>query len=69
MLIKELIERECCEDQDLLRYQGMLRHDGRFPPVAFCRHCGELWVSVPPTYAQERRWVRFFERYPQTVED
>lgn len=43
MLIKETIERECCESRDLSPYRGMLRA-ARPESVSFCRHCGELWV-------------------------
>lgn len=41
MKIKETIERECCQNQDLKKYRG----DGfkAFHDVHFCSFCGQLW--------------------------
>ncbi len=45
MKIKETIERECCQDSDLVLYHGLISagcskviHNPRF-----CRHCGQTW--------------------------
>jgi hypothetical protein len=44
MKIKETIERQCCQSQDLRKYCGEreLLVD-RFDPI-FCIYCGQIWV-------------------------
>ena len=37
MKIKETIERDCCQPQDLRPYKGV------GTAKAFCQHCGQLW--------------------------
>jgi len=44
MLIKEMIERECCLTKDLLPYKGKVTFAKSSNPY-FCKHCGEIWVA------------------------
>jgi len=47
MLIKETIERECCDpDKDFLDYNGSVQYLDICPQnvkVKFCKHCGQIW--------------------------
>lgn len=47
MKIKEVIERECCDDRrnDLIR----VKSPKSIPVIYVCRHCGQLWY-------EERKW-------------
>jgi len=40
MLIKETVERECCQEKDLKKYKGCLPNSDN---CFFCIHCGQLW--------------------------
>lgn len=43
MKIKETIERECCQTQDLKKYRGEQANDTPWLGLRFCTHCGQLW--------------------------
>ncbi len=52
MKIKEEIERECCQHQDLKPYRGLVNEGkpGSIIPKAhrpvFCIHCGQIWIHT-----------------------
>ena len=64
MLIKETVERNCCEERDMVQYRGRvpkLDHD-QMLNSAFCKHCGQLWTAEAYTDAaggQDWRRVRW----------
>ena len=45
--IKETLTRTCCEESDLLQYFGQspnYEYISKYK-LAFCKHCGQLWVA------------------------
>lgn len=49
MKIVERIDRECCDQQyDLLLYRGNTTgiHNRAHQDIRFCKHCGQVWLSV-----------------------
>ena len=45
MKVKEPVERECCLNQDLKLYYGMMEANFvRYHP-RFCIFCGQIWVE------------------------
>ena len=47
MKIQETIERACCEDRDLVPYNGVVSNAQQISALRprFCCHCGQIWVS------------------------
>jgi hypothetical protein len=48
MKIKETVERECCQDKDLLPYLGIFRSlededYAKLHDIKFCKYCGQIW--------------------------
>ena len=41
MKIKETIERECCQNTDLLPYKGEIPFGNI--KYSFCKYCGQIW--------------------------
>lgn len=48
MLIKETIERECCQEQDFLTYNGDTTLGRSLIPTRFCIRCGQIWIEDKP---------------------
>lgn len=46
MKITELVERECCYDDDLKEYNGTLDDNVKKFKFVFCSHCGQIWVKT-----------------------
>jgi hypothetical protein len=44
MIIKETIERECCDFRKDLKFSSVYSSKGK--KLQFCVHCGQLWVWV-----------------------
>jgi hypothetical protein len=47
MIIKETIERECCQENDLQHYCGLKKEGYNIYPMWFCVHCGQPFVRLP----------------------
>jgi hypothetical protein len=47
MKIKEVIERECCDERkhDLKPYGGTVERVAMSATYYFCIHCGQIWVD------------------------
>lgn len=48
MKIKEVIERDCCQEADLLPYLGEFRsleaeNYAKLHEIKFCKYCGQNW--------------------------
>jgi hypothetical protein len=66
MKILETIERECCAEQDLKPYMGMLKNS-TINPIFYCQHCGELWIPQRKMRfddGPELRYERLFSGQP-----
>jgi hypothetical protein len=46
MKIKETVERECCQQQDLKKYRGQQSPDAVYLGLKFCQFCGQLWYET-----------------------
>lgn len=46
MLIKETVERECCQPGDLLPVLARPYTPPAYHPYYFCKHCGRWWKEV-----------------------
>lgn len=44
MKIKITEERDCCQSQDLLPYNG--RKNNADDHFLFCKHCGQIWLKT-----------------------
>ena len=46
MKIKETVERECCNDNDLKPYKGRSEDIQEKEKTMFCQYCGQVWVCT-----------------------
>jgi len=46
MKIKETIERDCCQEQDLKKYLALGHNKIPGGDPQFCIHCGQVWIKT-----------------------
>ena len=44
MKIKETVERDCCQEQDLKKYCGLFKDQLKMFSPKFCTYCGQVWA-------------------------
>lgn len=62
MKIKVTTERECCDYEDLVTFQGQTPVINKVLRPKFCKHCGQLWVLESFTDAagdRDTTYVRY----------